>query len=149
MLSEVQKPAADWVRDVAVLLGACQQLATYYGTDDEEISFKRAVAAPLRLLEAFSEFGEQDTATPSDVTPSDAARVEKLVCGERVSSLITPLLRIVVEWEPDFIFDLQPDEALRKAVRIRYGQIVGLVATHLCDPIWTKYPHLSPPNWPG
>lgn len=64
--------------------------------------------------------------------------------------MVTPLLRIIVEWAPDFVADAREalDEEEARRIIVPYGQFLGTVGGDLCRPMWKAYPRLAPPGWP-
>lgn len=145
ILSAVEGGITNWAREVGVLLDACWQLVEYYGTDEEGESFQLSVDAPRYLLGALTQIADGREAETSNTPP-----FARFVCTEVMAAMLSPLLRIVVEWEPDFVADAreQLDEKARQRILIPYGQFVGTVGTYLCDPIWMAFPRLAPPGWP-
>ncbi|MBS2013573.1 MAG: hypothetical protein JST00_11835 [Deltaproteobacteria bacterium] len=146
MLSAVRLGVLDWAVEVAVLLDACRQLVEYYGSDEEEDSFRRAVETPLWLVEAIKKL-----ASDEDVDLNARPTSSAFTCSESRAEILTPLIRLVVEWQPAFIDDARQAmvEDDWKQLSVTYGLFVGTVARCLCDPMWSKYPRLAPPGWPG
>ena len=147
MVAAIESAVRQYAKDTTVLLAACRQLVEYYGADDELASFDASSARPLFLLEAFVSVASGTFGNVVDASPPFA----KLVCGEEVASMITPLIRIIVEWEPPFTYDarqtLPADEC--RCLLTHYGQFLGETGRLLCRPIWSAYPRLAPEGWPG
>lgn len=133
-----------WATEVCVLLDACRQLVEYYGSDEEAVSFRQALEAPLWLVEAM-----RGIASGTDVDTSKTPPFAKFACSESVATMISPLLRIVVEWQPEFVADAKHHLGAHawKRVVVPYGQFLGTVAMCVCHPLWASHPHLAPPAW--
>ena len=145
LTATIEQGILQWAGEVEVLLDACRQLTEYYGTDAEADSLQKGVEAPLWVVGALKLI-----AAGKDVDTSSGPALSKFVPGEALAEMLSPLLRLVVEWEPNFVADAREtlDEQGRKRVTVPYGQFIGTVGTHLCDPMWTTYPRLAPPGWP-
>ena len=146
MLTEVLEGISRWAAEVGSLLDACRQLVEYYGTEEEADSFRSAVEGPLWLIGAL-----KLVASESEVDTSERPPSSKFVCSEGLAEMVSPLLRIVVEWEPDFVAEARQtlDEEGWKRIKMPYGLFVGTVGTRMCDPLWTSFPRLAPPGWPA
>lgn len=143
-MSVIEEGVSQWAGEVSVLLDACRQLVEYYGTDAEGLSFQEAAKAPLWLIEALRQLASGKNADTTKAPP-----FSKLACSEALGAMLTPLLRIVVEWKPDFVadaFEILDEEARRKIIA-PYGQFIGTVGMNLSGPVWRTYPHLTPPGW--
>lgn len=145
MLSAIEEGISQWAGEVEVLLDACRQLVEYYGTEAEAASLQKGAERPLWLISALKLLGSGKEVDTTAGPPSS-----KFVCSEALAAMLSPLLRIVVEWQPDFVADVREtlDEEGWKRITVPYGQFIGIVGTHLCDPMWMKYPRLAPPGWP-
>lgn len=144
MLSDIRPHVLSWANEVGVLLDACRQLVEYYGTDDEFDSFRKSVEAPIWLVGALQRIAEGE-----EVDTTRGPAFSGFICGEELASMLTPLLRIVVEWEPEFLADaratLDPDS--QKRIIVPYGQFLGTTGRYVCGPIWSKFPVLAPQGW--
>jgi hypothetical protein len=144
LTSAIQEGIRTWAAEVGVLLDACRQLVEYYGTDAEADSFHSGAEAPLWFVEALNTI-----ASGKEVDTSKGPPFSKFVCSEPLAEMLTPLLRIVVEWQPDFVADARQtlDEQQGKRLIVPYGQFIGTVGTYLCDPLWSTYLRLAPAGW--
>ena len=141
----IQDGIIEWSTEVCILLDACRQLVEYYGTEEEVASFKEAVKAPLWFIDTLRQF-----AAGTELDATKAPSFSTFSCSENVATMVTPLLRIAVEWQPNFISDARHslDEQARKQVTLPYGQFLAITGKYVCDPLWTIYPDLTPAGWP-
>ena len=144
MASIVEQGIFRWADEVGVLLDACRQLVEYYGSDAEADSFRSAAAAPLFLIGAL-----KSIASGNAVDTTKGPPFSKFSCSESLAEMLSPLLRIIVQWQPDFVSDARRtlDAAGQERVIRPYGQFLGTVGSFLCVP-WSTYPRLAPPGWP-
>jgi hypothetical protein len=144
-VTAIEEGIKAWASDIRVLLDACRQIVEFYGTDDELDSFQTAARAPLSFVSAL-----EAIASGRDVDTTKAPAFSKFVCGEALAEMLSPLLRIVVEWQPDFVADAFDtlDDARHRKVTVPYGQFLGTVGKYVCGPAWSAFPRLAPPGWP-
>jgi hypothetical protein len=141
----IQGSITEWAREVCVLLDACRQLVEYYGTEEEAASFNEAVKAPLWFIDTLQQLAV-GAGLDATKTPSFSA----FACSENVATIVTPLLRIAVEWQPNFLSDARRslDEQARKQLTLPYGQFLAITGNYLCNPLWRMCPNLAPVGWP-
>lgn len=145
MLRALEEKISGWVDEIRTLLDACRQLVQYYGSEEAGKLFQQGAEAPLCFLEALKLVASGSESVDTTSGPS----FSKFICDEELAVMLTPLLRIVVEWEPDFVVDVRQtlDEEKQRRFLVPYGQFLGTVGTYLCNPMWTTYPHLAPEGW--
>jgi hypothetical protein len=132
-----------WVSETRAILSACVRLAEYFGSDEEEASFRAGLALPLTLVAAIED--PLQWAAP----PLPAAAPPNVECSEALARMVSPLLQLVCEPVPDFVGTARPaSDADAKALIVLFGVFSGTFARHVCAPVWCSYPSLAPEGWP-
>lgn len=132
-----------WVSETRAILSACIRLAEYFGSDEEEASFRAGLALPLILVAAVED--PLQWAAP----PLPASAPPEVECSEGLARMVSPLLQLVCEPVPDFVGTARlTSDAHTKALLILFGVFSGTFARHVCAPVWRSYPSLAPEDWP-
>lgn len=135
---DAQAEAVNWAREMRSLLGAALRLAEYFGTEDEELSL-RAALAPAWYWIGVVEGGAESSPEP---TYAD------FKCERELAAILTPVLQVVVEPVPSFVgLAAGLPEAERKKLVVPFGVFSGTMARHVCTHIWQEFRDLAPEGW--
>ena len=132
-----------WGAETRALIHACIRLAEYFGTDEEESSFRAAMAAPLSLVATIED------PTRWSESPISSSRPPDLACGEALAAIASPLLQVICEPVPEFVATARSmgTEDARRLITL-FGIFSGTFGRHVCAPVWRAYPKLAPEGWP-
>lgn len=132
----------EWASETKAIIDTCIRLAEYFGTDEEEASFRLALALPTVIVEAIQD--SQLWASP----PLPTQEPPYLACEEPLARMVSPLLQLVCEPVPEFLIAARsaPDPNAKQLVTL-FGVFSGTFARHVCAPVWRAYPALAPEGW--
>lgn len=145
MNSTIREEVSFWTQRACALLGACEIIVEYYGTDQEEELFRACVAPLLFVIDSLKQIAEGGEGRSLNEAPP----ASKFIGSEELAEMLSPLLRILVEWEPHFIATAREElgEQQCKRLVVPYGVFLGEANRCICSPLWTAYPRLAPEGW--
>jgi hypothetical protein len=154
MTAEANQDAYDelenWVREATAILTVCGRLVEYNGDErcyEAWMQSSSNVRYWLSILATVGRSRDVENAQGQDQQQGAA-----FSCDAVLAAMLTPLLILIMEPEPDFLYVAMTALPRGHGERLRsfYARFLAEFADALCRVLWKEHPELAPPGWdPG
>lgn len=138
-----------WTTQAAAVMVVGERLVEYFGTSEEHTSWREASAITLRWLRSLTEVGVSHHVPPPPTTA--VLQTTRFSCGASVASVLSPVLTLIMEPEPAFVYLAMRDlpAPAGEWLRTLYAHFLAHFSEGLCQQVWIDHPQLAPQGWPG